>query len=52
MGRLNEMSALSDLIQSQQVSPLPLRIRPLAEAQAALNELRDGVGIGRSVLNP
>ena len=52
VGSLNEMSALSDLIQSQQVSPLPLRIRPLAEAQAALNELRDGVGIGRSVLNP
>lgn len=52
VGSLNEMSALSDLIRSQQVSPLPLRIRPLAEAQAALNELRDGVGIGRSVLSP
>ena len=52
VGSLNEMSALSDLIRSQQVSPLPLRIRPLADAQAALNELRDGVGIGRSVLSP
>ena len=52
VGSLHEMSALSDLLQSQQVPPLPLRIRPLAEAQAALNELRDGVGVGRSVLSP
>lgn len=52
VGSLAEMQALVDLVGTGRVAPLTVRTRPLAEAQAALSELRDGRGVGRTVLTP
>jgi len=40
------------LVETGVVLPIPVRSRPLAEAQDALNDLREGGAIGRTVLTP
>ena len=52
VGSLAEMRELIDLVGTGQVPPITVRTRPLDEAQAALCELRDGRGVGRTVLVP
>ncbi len=49
-GTLAEARELIALAQQQSLPPLPLSERPLAEAQAALDDLRAGRVVGRVVL--
>jgi D-arabinose 1-dehydrogenase-like Zn-dependent alcohol dehydrogenase len=46
------MRELMDLVQTGTVSPIPVRARPLGDAEAVLSELRDGKAVGRMVLTP
>jgi propanol-preferring alcohol dehydrogenase len=50
VGSLPEMTALLDLVRRTGWPPIPLRTRPLAEVNAALEELRAGKVVGRVVL--
>jgi alcohol dehydrogenase, propanol-preferring len=50
-GTLAEARELLDLVRSKKVAPIPTRDRPLAEAQAALDDLRAGHVVGRTVLS-
>jgi D-arabinose 1-dehydrogenase-like Zn-dependent alcohol dehydrogenase len=50
-GTLAEARELLDLARSGKIAPIPTRDRPLQEAQAALDDLRAGHVIGRTVLN-
>ena len=52
VGSLEEMRELMELVQTGKVSPIPVRPRPLSDAQAVLNDLRDGHAVGRMVLTP
>ena len=52
VGSLQEMHELMALARAGQLSPLPLSTRPLAEAEAALADLRAGRIRGRTVLTP
>ena len=52
VGSPEEMRELMDLVQTGTVSPIPVRARPLGDAGAVLNELRDGKAVGRMVLTP
>jgi D-arabinose 1-dehydrogenase-like Zn-dependent alcohol dehydrogenase len=52
VGSLDEAKAMLALVRAGGIPPIPVRSRPLAEAQAALEELRGGRTIGRSVLVP
>jgi propanol-preferring alcohol dehydrogenase len=49
-GTLAEARELLDLARERKLSPPPLTERPLAQAQAALDELRAGRVVGRTVL--
>jgi D-arabinose 1-dehydrogenase-like Zn-dependent alcohol dehydrogenase len=49
-GTLAEARELLDLVRTKNIPPIPSRERPLREAQAALNDLRAGRVIGRTVL--
>jgi D-arabinose 1-dehydrogenase-like Zn-dependent alcohol dehydrogenase len=49
-GTLTEARELLDLARAGNVAPIPTRERPLAEAQAALDDLRAGRVVGRTVL--
>jgi alcohol dehydrogenase len=49
-GTLAEARELIALAQGGKVAPIPIRERPLAEAQAALDDLRAGRVVGRIVL--
>ena len=49
-GTLQEANELMTLARAGQVSPLPIEERPLAQAQAALDDLRGGRVAGRVVL--
>jgi alcohol dehydrogenase, propanol-preferring len=49
-GTLAEARELLDLVRSKNIAPIPTRDRPLAEAQAALDDLRAGRVVGRTVL--
>jgi alcohol dehydrogenase len=51
-GTLAEARELIALAQAGKVAPIPTRERPLAEAQAALDDLRAGRVVGRTVLVP
>jgi alcohol dehydrogenase/propanol-preferring alcohol dehydrogenase len=46
------MRELLRLVDSGAVLPIPIHSRPLSEAQAVLNDLRDGKAVGRMVLTP
>jgi alcohol dehydrogenase len=49
-GTLAEARELLDLARSGKIAPIPTRERPFAEAQAALDDLRNGNVVGRTVL--
>jgi D-arabinose 1-dehydrogenase-like Zn-dependent alcohol dehydrogenase len=49
-GTLAEARELIDLARAGKVAPIPTRERPLNEAQAALDDLRAGRVVGRTVL--
>jgi D-arabinose 1-dehydrogenase-like Zn-dependent alcohol dehydrogenase len=52
VGSLPEMRELLDLVRKTGAPPVPLRTRPLDDANAALDDLRNGRIIGRVVLTP
>jgi alcohol dehydrogenase len=49
-GTLAEARDVLDLARAGKIAPIPMRERPLAEAQAALDALRAGHVVGRTVL--
>ena len=49
-GTLAEARGLLDLARARNIAPIPTRNRPLGEAQAALDDLRAGRIVGRTVL--
>ena len=49
-GTLQEAKEVMALAKPGKIAPLPIRERPLAEAQAALEDLRAGKVVGRVVL--
>jgi propanol-preferring alcohol dehydrogenase len=50
-GSLAEARELLDLARSGKIAPIPTKDRPLSQAQAALDDLRAGRVVGRTVLN-
>ena len=52
VGSPEEMRKLMRLVETGTVSAIPVHPRPLADAQAVLNDLRDGRAVGRMVLTP
>ena len=51
-GSLQEMAELMALVKAGKVKPLPITARPLDQAQASLDDLRQGNVVGRVVLVP
>ena len=51
-GTLAEAREVMALARAGRIAPIPIRERPLAEAQAALDDIRAGRILGRSVLVP
>jgi alcohol dehydrogenase len=51
-GTLAEARGVMALARDGRISPIPIRERPLADAQAALDDIRAGRILGRSVLVP
>ena len=49
-GTLAEARELLDLVRAKKIAPIPTRGRPFNEAQAALDDLRAGRIVGRTVL--
>jgi D-arabinose 1-dehydrogenase-like Zn-dependent alcohol dehydrogenase len=52
VGSLPEMAELLDLVRGHGAPAIPIGVRPLAEVNTALNDLRAGKVIGRVVLAP
>lgn len=52
VGSLKEAKAMLELVRKGNVPPIPVSTRPLAEAQAALDDLKAGKTVGRAVLVP
>ena len=52
VGNLAELEALLDLVRRKSVPPIPVKRRPLHEAQQSLEDLRSGSLVGRAVLTP
>lgn len=52
VGTLQQARELIDLVKQRRIAPIPIASRPLAEANAALEDLRAGRVIGRTVLRP
>jgi D-arabinose 1-dehydrogenase-like Zn-dependent alcohol dehydrogenase len=52
VGSLAEAKEMLALVRGGKIAPIPVRTRPLAEANAALDDLRNGRTIGRTVLVP
>jgi D-arabinose 1-dehydrogenase-like Zn-dependent alcohol dehydrogenase len=50
-GTLAEARELLDLARAGKIAPIPTRERPFAEVQAALDDLRNGAVVGRTVLS-
>jgi alcohol dehydrogenase len=50
-GTLADARELLDLVRAKNIAPIPTRVRPLADAQAALDDLRAGRVVGRTVLS-
>ncbi len=50
-GTLGDARELLDLVRAKNIAPIPTRDRPLAQAQAALDDLRAGRVVGRTVLS-
>jgi D-arabinose 1-dehydrogenase-like Zn-dependent alcohol dehydrogenase len=51
-GSLGELAELMDLVKGGAIDPIPTTVRPLAEANAALMDLKAGKVVGRTVLRP
>jgi D-arabinose 1-dehydrogenase-like Zn-dependent alcohol dehydrogenase len=52
VGSLAEAKEMLAIVREGGVAPIPISIRPLAEAQGALDDLRSGHIVGRQVLVP
>jgi D-arabinose 1-dehydrogenase-like Zn-dependent alcohol dehydrogenase len=52
MGNLQELRELVELARTGAVPAIPITPRPLEEASAALEDLREGKLVGRAVLTP
>lgn len=52
VGSLNDAREMLDLVRAGKVAPIPVQLRPLAEANSSLDDLRDGHVLGRIVLTP
>lgn len=52
VGNLRELKELIQLARDHGVNNVPVQKRPLSEADAVLNELRNGAFVGRAVLVP
>jgi len=52
VGSLEEAKEMLAIVREGRVAPIPVSIRPLGEAQAALDALRAGQVVGRQVLVP
>jgi D-arabinose 1-dehydrogenase-like Zn-dependent alcohol dehydrogenase len=52
VGSLQEAKAMLELVRKGSVPPIPVLMRPLSEAQQALDDLKAGKTIGRAVLVP
>jgi len=48
---LAEAREVLDLARAGKIAPIPTSLRPLAQAQAALDDLRAGRVVGRTVLS-
>lgn len=51
-GTLDEATRMLEIARAGQVAPIPIIERPLADAQASLDDLRAGRVVGRVVLTP
>jgi D-arabinose 1-dehydrogenase-like Zn-dependent alcohol dehydrogenase len=51
-GSLREANELLELIKGDNVDPIPIEERPLAQANNTMDELRAGKVLGRVVLTP
>ena len=51
-GTLDEANEVMALARAGKIAPLPIRERPLSDAQSALDDLRHGRVVGRVVLAP
>jgi D-arabinose 1-dehydrogenase-like Zn-dependent alcohol dehydrogenase len=52
VGTLAEMKELLALVRRQRIAPIPVATRPLDQATSALEDLRAGRVVGRTVLRP
>jgi D-arabinose 1-dehydrogenase-like Zn-dependent alcohol dehydrogenase len=52
VGSLAEAKEMLAIVREGRVAPIPISVRPLGEAQAALDDLRSGHVVGRQVLVP
>ena len=52
VGAPGEFAEMMAMVRAGEVAPTPVRVRPLAEANAALDALRAGQVAGRAVLAP
>lgn len=52
VGSLSEIAELMELVKKKGAPDVPVATRPLAEVNAALNDLRDGRVVGRVVITP
>jgi propanol-preferring alcohol dehydrogenase len=52
VGNLRETQELLDLVRARKVAPIPVTPMPLAQANQALTDLKNGKLVGRAVLTP
>jgi D-arabinose 1-dehydrogenase-like Zn-dependent alcohol dehydrogenase len=51
-GSLGETREMMQLVRAGKISPIPVEMRPLDQADRTLNQLREGTIVGRIVLKP
>jgi len=52
VGNLRETEALLDLVRAKKIAPIPVTPMPLAKANQALMDLKEGRLVGRAILTP
>ncbi|WP_375411903.1 alcohol dehydrogenase [uncultured Bradyrhizobium sp.] len=52
VGNLRETQELLDLVRANRIAPIPVTLMPLAKANQALTDLKEGKVVGRAVLTP
>jgi alcohol dehydrogenase/propanol-preferring alcohol dehydrogenase len=52
VGNLRETQELLDLVRARKIAPIPVTPMPLAQANQALTDLKNGKLVGRAVLTP